>query len=643
MVKDSLDVYLEEDINHSTSFHVAETITDLSHGNISEPLQGDLSALQHCHANITDQNLRFETLLNSQEDNCVSSEAEDDLMKEELLDNKNVFISNNVEPHKGLVGDTTHEKSLQEYEKTKATDKSDLKSTSFPNTETECKNDKKAEAADQTAVRNTSVVEDYDDLNDSLLNDEEQDISDTSLDRPAILAQSINYIRQLEENLNREKSLSSTLQVELANLKNQFECHKQQTDDRLRQQGQALKQCSEEAKVVNKEKARLEILLKERQALHEEENQRQRMQYQRLLEESKRSLNHGEQKLEEKMGEIQQLQKVISDMRSNMRATAERAREADQIIKELTCERDELEKELHEELDIKASLEEELEEIKRATGKVGGLQMELKLLKEETDREKEKSLSAAEAARNNITEIASQRDAAKQEARDLERQLAAALADLELSRKDYERAVMSNENLQSALESFQVEREAELSLLEEQRKHSEATLAAAHAAGIEAINEVNEARVKEVQLAADSAIRNLMEEIKVLEASIEKYRKEALNLRRSLDEAIHRLQATQEDVVDRSLMKNMLLDWHARKGQSKREVLEVMSSLLHFTEDDKVKVGLGDTVHGAFGKVVEVVAAPLPKSVVDADKIEGGSVREKWVNFLLAETGDSDS
>jgi len=182
---------------------------------------------------------------------------------------------------------------LQEYEKTKATDKSDLKSTSFPNTETECKNDKKAEAADQTAVRNTSVVEDYDDLTDSLLNDEEQDISDTSLDRPAILAQSINYIRQLEENLNREKSLSSTLQVELANLKNQFECHKQQRDDRLRQQVQALKQCSEEAKVVNKEKARSEILLKERQALHEEENQRQRMQYQRLLEESKRSLNHG--------------------------------------------------------------------------------------------------------------------------------------------------------------------------------------------------------------------------------------------------------------------------------------------------------------------------------------------------------------
>ncbi len=143
------------------------------------------------------------------------------------------------------------------------------------------------------------------------------------------------------------------------------------------------------------------------------------------------------------------------------------------------------------------------------------------MLKEETDREKEKSLSAAEAARSNLTELASQRDAAKQEVRDLERQLAAALADLELSRKDYERAVTSNENLQSALESFQVEREAELSLLEEQRKHAEAALAAAHAAGIEAINEVNEARVKEVQMAADTAIRNLMEEIKILEASVE--------------------------------------------------------------------------------------------------------------------------
>lgn len=488
---------------------------------------------------------------------------------------------------------------------------------------------------------------------DKTTNDEEESTStrgegqeedlDTSLDRPAILAQSIHYIRQLEDDLIQEKALSTSLQQQMADLEKQFRMQKQQMEEQFHRQSEKLQQCTDENTMLRNEKQRLDLLLKERQNVFDEGNQKQRIQYQRLLEESKRTMNQGEHKLEEKVAEMQQLQKVIGDMRSNMRATVERAKEAEEIIKELTCERDELEKELNEELDVKAALEEELEEIKRATGKVGGLQMELKMLKEETDREKEKSQSAAEAARSNLAEISAQCDAAKQEASDLERQLAAALADLELSRADYERAVRSNENLQLALESFQAEREAELSLLEEQRQHAEVALAEAHAAGIEAIKEVNEARVKEVQIAADAAIRNLMEEVKTLETSVQQYRKESNNLRRSLDEAIHRLQATQEDVIDRSLMKNILLDWHARKGQSRREVLEIMSSLLHFTDDDKVKVGLGDNGPGAFGKVVGAVAAPLPKSAVDADKIEGDSVREKWVNFLLAEVGDRDS
>jgi len=297
------------------------------------------------------------------------------------------------------------------------------------------------------------------------------------------------------------------------------------------------------------------------------------------------------------------------------------------------------------------------------------------MLKEEKEREKEKSQSVAEAARTNLAGISAERDAAKQEVCDLERQLAAALADLDLARTDYERSITSNENLQLALEAFQSEREAELALLEEQKRDAEAALAAAHAAAIEAMNETSEARMREVQIAANAAIRNVMEEVKSLEVSVEvrsmsdrtcplwkrfecnllsniilvvavitvqEYRKENMNLRRSLDEAIHRLQATQEDVIDRSLMKNMLLDWHARKGHSRREVLAIMSSLLHFTDEEKAKIGLGDPGHGALGKVVEVVAAPLPKPALDADKIEGDSVREKWVNFLLAETGDGD-
>lgn len=112
-----------------------------------------------------------------------------------------------------------------------------------------------------------------------------------------------------------------------------------------------------------------------------------------------------------------------------------------------------------------------------------------------------------------------------------------------------------------------------------------------------------------------------------------------MTLRSSLDEAIQRLQMSQEDVIDRSLMKNILLDWHQRRGQSKQQVLELMASVLHFTEEEKSKVHIGES--GTLGKVMGAVAAPLPPAALNVDKLEGDNVREKWVNFLLAETGEN--
>jgi len=112
-------------------------------------------------------------------------------------------------------------------------------------------------------------------------------------------------------------------------------------------------------------------------------------------------------------------------------------------------------------------------------------------------------------------------------------------------------------------------------------------------------------------------------------------------LRRSLDEAIHRLQTSQEDVIDRVLMKNILLDWFSKTGKSKRDVLALMASVLHFTEEEKDAIHIGDH-SGTFGKVVGSLAAPLPPSAADIDHLEGDTVREKWVNFLLAEAGGEE-
>ena len=65
----------------------------------------------------------------------------------------------------------------------------------------------------------------------------------------------------------------------------------------------------------------------------------------------------------------------------------------------------------------------------------------------------------------------------------------------------------------------------------------------------------------------------------------------------------------------------------------------LLGSILHFTEDEKDKAFIVDGP-GTLDKVYGAVAAPLPPAKLNIDKIEGDNVREKWVNFLLAETGE---
>ena len=263
------------------------------------------------------------------------------------------------------------------------------------------------------------------------------------------------------------------------------------------------------------------------------------------------------------------------------------------------------------------------------------------MLEEERRREKSALESAVDKTTEDHVLLLSERDAAKAQVRDLEQLLAAAQADLDLANTDRDRALMANENLQRALEDFQGERDAEIALLSEQQTSNFDAMEAAHKASLEAMKEANAAEMRDVQYAADRSVQNSLAEMDKQEATILECRKENLNLRKALDEAIARLQTNQEDVIDRSLIKNIILDWHSKKGKSKRDVMILLGSILHFTEDEKDRASIGEE-HGTLEKVYDAVAAPLPPAKLNVEKIEGDTVREKWVNFLLAETGDED-
>jgi chromosome segregation ATPase len=238
--------------------------------------------------------------------------------------------------------------------------------------------------------------------------------------------------------------------------------------------------------------------------------------------------------------------------------------------------------------------------------------------------------------------VESERDSALSELRDMKQQLAAVNADLEIARADNTRIMTANTNLQTALEAFQDERQAEIRMIDEQRLESEQAIKSAHEASLSALRQTHETKIYEVQKAAATTMQAMKGEMELLEGQIEKLKSENNQMRRSLDEAIHRLQSTQEDVIDRHVMKQILLDWCLLKDKSKRhQVLQVMANLLHFTDEEKEKVHLTsvdlDSVRARF---VGAFAAPLPPSKADVEHLEGDNVREKWINFLIAETDD---
>lgn len=268
--------------------------------------------------------------------------------------------------------------------------------------------------------------------------------------------------------------------------------------------------------------------------------------------------------------------------------------------------------------------------------------MELAVLREERDRERMQSQSTVESAMQSSIRIETERDEAISELRDVKQQLAASIADLEIARADVDRMSVANSNLSDALEAFQDERRAELELLEHQRAEAEKALASSHTAAIAAIREAHNHELEKIQTAADTAVRHKMDELSALEIQIEKLKSENTQMRRSLDEAIYRLQTSQEDVIDRTLMKNILLDWCTMKEMAKRQqVLELMASVLHFNEDERNKVHLTHMdIESVRSRVVGAIAAPLPPSKANVDSLEGANVREKFLNFMLAETDD---
>ena len=343
--------------------------------------------------------------------------------------------------------------------------------------------------------------------------------------------------------------------------------------------------------------------------------------------------------LDEKQRENKTLKKSMKDLKTKLSKKQKTDKEVEDELEHLRSENETLHHNWQVTEEENEELRKQIEELDSQGSVAESLKSKIKKLEQTRQQEKEQREAAASTAANDLAGIEAARDEALARCRDLEQQLTAALADVDVARADADRVMLGNANLNKALAGFQAEREAEMALWEEQRQSQEEATAAVHATTLQATKAAHEQVLANVKAAADQTIRSIQAKVVQLEKALDESKKECGQTRRSLDEAIQRLQLSQEDVVDRGMMKNVLLDWFDKTGKGKRDVLEVMASLLHFTDDEKQKINIYEGP-GAIGKVVGAVAAPLPPPASDMEKLEGSNVREKWVNFLLAETDD---
>jgi len=464
-------------------------------------------------------------------------------------------------------------------------------------------------------------------------------------------AERLDNEEQWQDSLvDKQKEQNSLLQqAQVA--ADESELLRKQTEDRCllleqeldKERSTALQQMEHLQQLVQKsqeQNANIETEMKKKLKKKETALSKSQKQQERAVQMAEDKMVQSMAMLDERDSEIGNLKTVIADLRATISNSEKGVKEVEDEADELHAENEELVQRLQAMEKERSEMTSKLLAMQSDHDTLEGLQMELHLLKEERERDRAHKQSTTESLETNQAMVANERDAALAEARDLQQQLAAARADLDVARADVERAATSSGNLQYALEAFQAERDAEIGIMEEQRKEQEEGTAAAHAAAILAINETNQAHMNQIQQAADSAVKNVMAEVNSLETKCEEQRKENVQLRRSLDEAIHRLSLSQDDVVDRQLMKNILLDWFSKSGKGKKQVLEVMASLLHFSEEEKDNIHLTEF---NLNRVVEAVAAPLPPAKADVENLEGENVREKWVNFLLSETdGDTN-
>ncbi len=276
-------------------------------------------------------------------------------------------------------------------------------------------------------------------------------------------------------------------------------------------------------------------------------------------------------------------------------------------------------------------------ELDEAEEKLAYLQDHVASLEEDLEMAQQRVQSgekqSGEAHRKEIDRISSELAASQEHAIGLEEEVIKLRDETEKTKNSLREVTLlaethktAEENLQIAIEQLEAEQDSliERKTLELQKKLDESLAAAG----------IAEKKISEASIAMSKlALRD--EEITDLRTALGRLADERVELKLELEKSLSRLNHPDggEQLVDRRVIRQLLVNYFRVGLARRRDVLELMSRMLGFSEADLVAVGLK-----------RVAFMDRIGSLVQPPDLEGnslpplGTVSDKWIEFLMKET-----
>lgn len=350
-----------------------------------------------------------------------------------------------------------------------------------------------------------------------------------------------------------------------------------------------------------------------------------------------------DQELSQKDRTLNQYKQVIDQMRAAGRGATDEAQR-------LQEEREGLTKMLHDIGEENDSLKKQVAEAHRYRHQVEAGGEELEKLKDQLQAALRQVEASADEMSENARKEASlrqQASTAQQLANELSGRLQVVEADLQVAAADRQRAEMALHSMQGVLEQFQAERATESEAWEQ--RFIQEQQAATHMLKVKE-QTMRAAIEKEIEVAKEEGRRKLEAERQSLDAQRSEYnaiKQEVIQLRAALDTTKRSLLSSEGELLDRRLVANLLVRYVSSRHDKK--VLELLSRIAGFTDEDQMAVGLLNSgpglgthiIHGLFNIITGSGEDDSePPGAMKSEDIHGDTLKDAWLNYLLAESGE---